>query len=56
MQPIRDLDQIRGFLSGMGPTALFDMPFMPIFFAGCFIIHPWHRLARDLSAASSSSR
>jgi ATP-binding cassette subfamily C protein len=41
MQPIRDLDQIRGFLSGMGPTAFFDMPFMPIFFAGCFLIHPW---------------
>src|SRR5215204_2896780 len=41
LQPIRDLDQIRGFLSGLGPTALFDMPFMPIFFLGCFIIHPW---------------
>ncbi|MBF9232715.1 type I secretion system permease/ATPase [Microvirga alba] len=41
MQPIRDLDQIRGFLSSLGPTALFDMPFMPIFFIGCFIIHPW---------------
>ncbi|HEY8382077.1 MAG TPA: type I secretion system permease/ATPase [Microvirga sp.] len=41
MQPIRDLDQIRGFLGSMGPTALFDMPFMPIFFAACFLIHPW---------------
>jgi ATP-binding cassette subfamily C protein len=41
MQPIRDLDQIRGFLSGLGPTALFDMPFMPIFLIGCFIVHPW---------------
>jgi ATP-binding cassette, subfamily C, bacterial PrsD len=41
MQPLRDLDQIRSFLSGLGPTALFDMPFMPIFFAGCFLIHPW---------------
>lgn len=41
LQPVRDLDQIRNFLSGMGPTALFDMPFMPIFFLGCFIIHPW---------------
>ncbi|MCB5174302.1 type I secretion system permease/ATPase [Microvirga lenta] len=41
LQPIRDLDQIRGFLSSLGPTALFDMPFMPIFFIGCFIIHPW---------------
>ncbi|WP_210493701.1 type I secretion system permease/ATPase [Microvirga antarctica] len=41
LQPIRDLDQIRGFLSSLGPTAMFDMPFMPIFFIGCFIIHPW---------------
>src|SRR4051812_35548464 len=41
LQPIRDLDQIRGFLSGLGPTALFDMPFMPIFLIACFIIHTW---------------
>jgi ATP-binding cassette subfamily C protein len=41
LQPIRDLDTIRNFLSSLGPTALFDMPFMPIFFIGCFIIHPW---------------
>ncbi|WNJ88711.1 type I secretion system permease/ATPase [Bosea sp. 685] len=41
MQPIRDLDQIRAFLSSLGPTALFDMPWMPLFFAGCFLLHPW---------------
>ena len=41
MQSIRDVDTIRGFLSGLGPTALFDMPFMPIFLLGCFLIHPW---------------
>ncbi len=41
MQPVRDVDTIRGFLSGLGPTALFDMPFMPIFLIGCFMIHPW---------------
>ncbi|WP_199084621.1 type I secretion system permease/ATPase [Bosea sp. ASV33] len=41
MQPIRDLDQIRAFLSSLGPTALFDMPWMPIFLAGCFILHPY---------------
>ncbi|MBD2745646.1 type I secretion system permease/ATPase [Microvirga sp. BT688] len=40
MQPIRDVDTIRGFLSSLGPTALFDMPFMPIFLIGCFMIHP----------------
>jgi ATP-binding cassette subfamily C protein len=39
--PLRDLDQVRAFLSGLGPTALFDMPFMPLFFAGCFLLHPW---------------
>src|SRR5690606_12314835 len=41
LQPIRDLDQLRNFLSSLGPTALFALPFMPIFFIGCFIIHPW---------------
>lgn len=41
LQPIRDLDQIRAFLSSLGPTALFDMPWMPLFLAGCFLLHPW---------------
>src|SRR5262245_64926408 len=26
LQPIRDLDQVRAFLSGTGPVALLDMP------------------------------
>lgn len=41
LQPIRDLDQIRAFLSGLGPTALLDLPFLPVFVAGCFLLHPW---------------
>lgn len=41
LAPIRDLDQIRAFLSSLGPTALFDMPWMPLFLAGCFLLHPW---------------
>ncbi len=41
MQGVRDLDTVRGFLSSQGPTAFFDMPFMPIFFIGCFILHPY---------------
>ena len=40
-QPIRDLDQIRSFLSGPGPIAILDLPWMPIFLAICFLIHPW---------------
>ena len=40
LQPVRDLDQIRSFLSGAGPTALFDMPWMPVYLAVVFLLHP----------------
>ena len=30
-QPLRDLDQIRAFLAGGGPSALFDLPWMPLY-------------------------
>ncbi|WAJ29179.1 type I secretion system permease/ATPase [Antarcticirhabdus aurantiaca] len=36
---VRDLDQVRGFLSSMGPTALFDLPWIPIYLAICFSFH-----------------
>jgi PrtD family type I secretion system ABC transporter len=39
-QPLRDLDQIRVFMSGMGPTAFLDMPWIPIFLAALFLFHP----------------
>jgi ATP-binding cassette subfamily C protein len=38
-QPVRDLDTVRGFLSGVGPVALFDLPWMPIYLAICFLFH-----------------
>ena len=41
MQPLRDLDQVRSFLSGGGPTALFDLPWMPIYLGICFLFHFW---------------
>lgn len=40
-QPLRDLDQIRGFLSGGGPSALFDLPWMPLYLVVCFAFHFW---------------
>ena len=40
-QPIRDLDTVRGFLSGAGPVALFDLPWMPIYLAICFLFHTY---------------
>ena len=45
LQPIRDLDQIRSFLSSAGPSALFDLPWMPLYVAVCFLFHPLIGLA-----------
>jgi hypothetical protein len=39
-QPLRDLDQIRTFMSGMGPTAFLDMPWIPLFLIALFLFHP----------------
>jgi ATP-binding cassette subfamily C protein len=41
LQPVRDLDQIRRFLSSLGPTALFDLPWMPLYLGLCFVFHFW---------------
>ena len=41
LQPLRDLDQVRAFLSGSGPTALFDLPWMPLYLGICFLFHVW---------------
>ena len=40
-QPVRDLDQIRAFLTGPAPTAIVDLPWAPIFLGLCALIHPW---------------
>ncbi|MGV1766953.1 type I secretion system permease/ATPase [Rhizobium rhizogenes] len=41
LQPVRDLDVVRSFLSGPGPTALFDIPWMPFYLGLCFLFHIW---------------
>jgi ABC-type protease/lipase transport system fused ATPase/permease subunit len=40
-QPLRDLDQIRSFLTSTGPIAFVDLPWAPVFLALCFAIHMW---------------
>jgi ATP-binding cassette, subfamily C, type I secretion system permease/ATPase len=39
LQPLRDLDHVRGFLGGMGPSAFFDLPWLPFYLAICFAFH-----------------
>jgi len=39
LQPLRDLDNIRAFLGGMGPSAFFDLPWLPLYLAICFAFH-----------------
>nr|WP_244711663.1 type I secretion system permease/ATPase [Rhizobium cremeum] len=41
LQPLRDLDSVRGFLSGTGPTAFFDLPWIPLYLGICFLFHLW---------------
>jgi ATP-binding cassette subfamily C protein len=45
LQPLRDLDQVRSFLSSVGPAALFDLPWMPLYLGICYLFHPWIGIA-----------
>jgi PrtD family type I secretion system ABC transporter len=49
-QPVRDLDQIRAFLTGAGPIAIVDLPWVPVFLTICFLIHPWLGVASMVGA------
>ena len=40
MLPLRDLEQIRAFISGSGPTAFCDLPWIPLYVAICWAFHP----------------
>lgn len=40
-QPLGDLNSIRQFLSGNGPFAFFDTPWIPVYLILLFLFHPW---------------
>lgn len=41
LSPRRDLDQLRQFMSGPGPVAICDIPWMPVYLAVVFLLHSW---------------
>jgi PrtD family type I secretion system ABC transporter len=49
-QPVRDLDQVRSFLTSAGPIAIVDLPWVPVFLSICFLIHPWLGLTATAGA------
>jgi ATP-binding cassette, subfamily C, bacterial PrsD len=38
--PLQDLATIRNFLMGGGPSALLDLPWIPLYFAILYVVHP----------------
>ena len=50
LQPIRDLDVIRSFLTSSGPIALFDLPWIPLYLGLCFAFHFYIGLTATIGA------
>ncbi len=51
VQPLRDLEQIRGFMCGPAVFPILDAPWTPVFLAAVFLLHPllgWISLAGAL--------
>jgi PrtD family type I secretion system ABC transporter len=51
MQPQRDLDAVRSFLSGAGPAAFFDLVWIPLYLATIFLLHVWLGVTALVGAA-----
>ena len=40
-QSLRDLDQVRGFVTGATMLSLLDAPWMPLYIGLVYLLHPW---------------
>lgn len=50
-QPLRDIDTMRGFLSGPAMAGVFDVPWVPLYLGILFVIHAWLGLLTLAGAA-----
>ncbi len=50
LQPFRDLEAIRSFMSSTGPIAMFDMPWLPVYLLLCYLFHPMLGYAAIIAA------
>ncbi len=51
-QPLRELGQMQAFIGGQGITALFDSPWVPVFVAVIWLMHPWLGMLAAASAVA----
>jgi PrtD family type I secretion system ABC transporter len=49
-QPVSDLNTVRQYLSGQGPLAFFDMPWVPVYLGVVFMLHFWLGVAGLIAA------
>ncbi|MBI2741140.1 MAG: type I secretion system permease/ATPase [Rhodospirillales bacterium] len=49
-EPARDLEQVRLFMAGGGPAALFDLPWLPFYLGICYLFHPLIGLTATVGA------
>ncbi|TBR43224.1 type I secretion system permease/ATPase [Marinomonas agarivorans] len=40
MRPVQDMDTVRQFVCGAGPSAIMDLPWLPIYLGIVFLFHP----------------
>lgn len=50
LQPMRDLDQVRSFLSSTGLVAFLDLPWIPVYVGLCFMFHFWLGMVATIGA------
>ncbi|MCC6778661.1 MAG: type I secretion system permease/ATPase [Hyphomicrobiales bacterium] len=48
---IQDLGSVRSFLGSLGPVALFDLPWIPVYLGICFAFHFWIGMTATIGAA-----